>query len=64
MEFIVQFVSFLEKWQTLIAGILAIFGAWATLKGVDRQIAQIKDSEDRQLKRRFFCCQGSSTRRA
>ena len=32
--------SWLERWQTLIAGTLALLGAWLTVRTIERQIAQ------------------------
>ncbi len=46
--------DFLFKWQTLIAGVLALIGAWLTIQSVERQIAQQKLQSDEALRRRHF----------
>lgn len=33
-------VDFLNRWQTLVAGLLALLGAWWTVRGIRGQIAQ------------------------
>jgi hypothetical protein len=44
-------VSILDRWQTLIAGLLALGGAWLTVRGIRQQIAQVTQIEqDRRLR--------------
>jgi len=41
-------VSFLDKWQTLITGALAVFGAWLTVGAVREQIKSSEAVEERR----------------
>lgn len=54
MDFLSETIKFFKDWQTLIAGILAIIGAWATLRGVDRQINHLRSTEKEERDRKLF----------
>jgi hypothetical protein len=41
----------LEKWQTLIAGFLALYGAWLTIRKINDQISQLDEIEKKRLSR-------------
>lgn len=46
-------VEFVDRWQTLIAGSLALLGAWLTVRAIRRQIDQTEEHRRDERRRRL-----------
>ncbi len=46
-----DFVRVLYNWQTLVGSVLALFGAWLTVRGINSQLNQAQTFEDQRNKR-------------